>query len=80
MSELQPGMLALVIGSVRPGSPHVGKVVTLKDKGDHELFGEFWNIEPLDLDACKALTKHLMPLPPLSDPLDQNNNRSYTHD
>lgn len=71
MNDLQPGMLALVIGSVRPGSPHIGKVVTLKDKGDHELFGEFWNIEPLDLDACRALTKHLMPLPPLSDPLDQ---------
>lgn len=71
MSELQPGMLAMVIGSVRPESPHLGKVVTLKDKGCHDVFGEFWNIEPLDLDACRALTKHLMPLPPLSDPLDQ---------
>lgn len=41
MSELQPGMLAMVIGSVRPESPHVGKVVTLKEKGHHEIFGEF---------------------------------------
>lgn len=71
MKELQPGMLALVIGSVRSESPHIGKVVNLKNKGNHEFFGEFWNIEPLAPDACKALTKHLMPLPPLSDPLDQ---------
>jgi len=71
MSELQPGMLCLIIGSVHDDSPHIGSVVTLKDKGFLEFWGEFWNIdEPLSEDAWRVLSKHLLPIPPLADPLD----------
>jgi hypothetical protein len=71
MSELQAGMLAMIVGSVQKDSQHIGKTVILKDKGIMEGWGEYWNFEvALCEDAWRALTKHLLPLPPLSDPLD----------
>lgn len=71
MSKLEPGMLAIIVGSVHDDSPHVGKTVTLKDKGYLEMLGEFWNIEePLSFDAWRVLSKHLLPIKPEADPLE----------
>lgn len=69
MSELQPGMLALVIGYVRlPES--VGKIVTLVAE---DLIGigneRCWFVSGLD-DAILVRTKHLLPINPEADPLD----------
>lgn len=71
MSKLQPGMLALVIGSIHGISPHIGIVVTLVSRG-HGIFGFEWVVDGCeDVDKFLYLEKHLLPLPPLADPLDQ---------
>ena len=68
-TELKPGMMAMVIGSVHGYSKHIGKIVTLKDSG-FDILGEYWIfIEEIDDTAWKVLSKHLMPIKPESDPL-----------
>lgn len=91
MSELQPGMLALVIGC-RVDPSNIGKVVSLVkfmhpgDIHDGEMFAgpeAGWKISSDNLvfliaagdryfsDTSYARGSDLLPLPPLSDPLDQ---------
>lgn len=72
MNELQPGMLALVIGCRFKENLHViGSVVTLKDSFK-SYDGVLWRAEEwIGDDVDGILDKYLMPLPPLADPLDQ---------
>lgn len=74
MSELQAGMLALVIGAChRP--ENIGKIVKIvKEAGEIEIsvFGHGFVVEGLG-NADWALTKHLLPIKPEADPLDVTN-------
>lgn len=90
MSELQPGMLALIIGYART-PVNMGKVVTLKrvvSKGDKQgpaiYDGDVssWLVEgdgviatntsgvEYELGFTYVNARHLLPLPPLADPLE----------
>jgi hypothetical protein len=78
MSELQPGMLALVIrSSMMPES--VGTIVTCDERVFINEYGEFddsgvvsWMVSGNDYipDGAGCYERNLLPLPPLSDPLD----------
>lgn len=89
MSELQAGMLALVVGYSR-FPDNLGRVVTL-DKfvtngtpaeggGRYDGRGSWLiraenltaskNDKPMKADFAYAAPNHLLPLPPMADPLD----------
>lgn len=88
MSELQPGMLALVIGFNKV-CQNLGKIVELShfvNKGELAIAGpgkkDFWVIkgegvgytvggEIIIGSVGLAEPKHLLPIRPQSDPLDQ---------
>lgn len=72
MSELQPGMLALVVGCrFKENSSVIGSVVTLRDSFISND-GVMWRAyEWLCDEADNIQAKYLMPLPPLADPLHE---------
>lgn len=79
MSELQPGMLALVLrSSMMPES--VGTIVTCEQKVFINDYGQIdvsgtpsWTVSGNDNipDGAACFARNLMPLPPLRDPLFQ---------
>lgn len=90
MSELQPGMLAMIVGYTRT-PVNIGKVVTLNrlvskgDKQDNATYDgddRAWLVDGEGVIATNVFgieyelgftyvdAKHLLPLPPLADPLD----------
>jgi hypothetical protein len=90
MSELQAGMLAMIIGCTRT-PVNIGKIVTLNrvvSKGEKHCQATYdgdeqsWLVEGDGVIATNVLgdeyefgftyvgSKHLMPIPPLADPLD----------
>lgn len=91
MSELQPGMLALVVGC-RKNPANIGKIVELikfmrpGDVHDSRRFAgpvAAWKIKSVNLvhlsisgeeiysDTSYAEARHLLPVRPQADPLDQ---------
>lgn len=90
MSELQAGMLALVIGCIK-NPANIGKIVTAEQKVSAGFVGpegyvfsndHGWLVRGPGLikslsngvtsasDYCYISEEHLMPIKPLSDPLD----------
>ena len=72
MSELQAGMLALVIGSMNHPE-NIGKVVTIRQRApelSRLLFGDGFEVEGVE-PCLFALAKHLLPIRPEADPLDE---------
>ena len=72
MSELQPGMLALVIGCYK-NPEHIGKIVTIVSEAPEkaiEKYGHGFIIKGVEPQKW-ALSKHLKPIRPEADPLDQ---------
>lgn len=71
MSELKPGMLALIIGAYK-FPENIGRVVMLGDRAPAHWIDEYGDgFLTEDLEGSPwVLSKHLLPLPPLSDPLD----------
>jgi len=90
MSELQPGMLAMIVGYSRT-PVNMGKLVTLNrvvSKGDRQDGAVYdgnekaWLVEGEGVIATNTSgveyefgftyvnARHLLPLPPLADPLD----------
>lgn len=69
-TELKPGMMAMIIGSIHEDSDHIGKIVTLKDCGFIDGYGEYWRFEQeINEFAWRALSKHLMPINQDPEPL-----------
>lgn len=71
MSELQAGMLALVVGATNHPE-NIGKFVTVGNRGPEfirVIFGDCFEIQGAG-DCLYALRKHLLPIKPEADPLD----------
>lgn len=71
MTELQPGMLALIIGAYNHPE-NIGKIITVGERAPSswiEVYGDGFLTDDLD-SADWVLSKHLIPIPPLADPLD----------
>lgn len=74
MSELQPGMLAIGLGFImsthRNGQSCTAIEIVIPFDGiiDHES-GD-WRVQWSDGIISRANKKNLLPIPPLSDPLD----------
>ena len=69
MSDLQAGMLALVVGCNMEESV-LGQIVTLTSSFDSGC-GKMWKAEEWKGEVPDFIqARFLLPLPPLSDPLD----------
>lgn len=69
MSELQPGMLAMVIGTTGNHPEFIGRIVELEERIDCP-YGKGWSWDYDEGGPIWNLDEHLLPLPPLADPLE----------
>ena len=72
MSELQAGMLAMIVG-YRYIPENVGKIVEIAerlDDGDWRVTGDMVTRSGLKSKTSEVHPKHLLPIKPEADPLD----------
>jgi hypothetical protein len=74
MSELQPGMLAMIVGSrFASTQDNIGKMVEVIEKwfdGQILVSGDSITKDGEKVDRALCLPIHLLPIKPESDPLD----------